>query len=91
MSKRKKGQEPSGKGNVSVVEDEPTLEELEAEKESEKEELKKEVKVEVKPSVSHSGDPTQLYLKEIGFSPLLTAEEEVHYGRLARKGDPDAR
>lgn len=36
-------------------------------------------------------DPTQLYLKEIGFSPLLTAEEEVHYGRLIKKGDMHAR
>lgn len=33
-------------------------------------------------------DPTSLYLKEIGFSPLLSAEEEVYYGRLAKKGDP---
>ncbi|UTW47650.1 RNA polymerase sigma factor RpoS [Bacterioplanoides sp. SCSIO 12839] len=32
-------------------------------------------------------DATQLYLNEIGFSPLLSAEEEVHYARLARKGD----
>ena len=31
-------------------------------------------------------DATQLYLNEIGFSPLLTPEEEVHYSRLARKG-----
>lgn len=36
-------------------------------------------------------DPTQMYLKEIGFSPLLSAEEEVYYGRLAKKGDPKAR
>ncbi len=36
-------------------------------------------------------DATQLYLKEIEFSPLLTPEEEVHYGRLARQGDETAR
>lgn len=40
---------------------------------------------------SESLDPTQMYLKEIGFSPLLTAEEEVYYGRLAQKGDPEGR
>src|SRR5579884_953174 len=32
-------------------------------------------------------DATHLYLSEIGFSPLLSAEEEVHFGRLALKGD----
>lgn len=31
-------------------------------------------------------DATRLYLNEIGFSPLLTAEEEVHYARLAQQG-----
>ena len=36
-------------------------------------------------------DATQLYLREIGFSELLTAEEEVIYGRLTKKGDIDAR
>ncbi|GIX21615.1 MAG: RNA polymerase sigma factor RpoS [Gammaproteobacteria bacterium] len=36
-------------------------------------------------------DATRLYLKEIEFSPLLSAEEEVHYGRLARQGDEAAR
>ncbi|WP_447529570.1 MULTISPECIES: RNA polymerase sigma factor RpoS [unclassified Vreelandella] len=37
---------------------------------------------------TQSLDATQIYLNEIGFSPLLTPEEEVYYGRLARKGDP---
>lgn len=36
-------------------------------------------------------DATQIYLSEIGFSPLLSSEEEVYYSRLARKGDGDAR
>lgn len=31
-------------------------------------------------------DATRIYLSEIGFSPLLSAEEEVHYSRLAQKG-----
>ena len=40
---------------------------------------------------SESHDPTHLYLSEIGASPLLTAAEEVHYSRLAQKGDEEAR
>jgi len=36
-------------------------------------------------------DATRLYLREIGFSPLLTAEEEVHFARRAQKGDGAAR
>jgi len=36
-------------------------------------------------------DPTRLYLNEIGASPLLTAEEEVYYSRLAQSGDEAGR
>jgi RNA polymerase nonessential primary-like sigma factor len=36
-------------------------------------------------------DATRLYLKEIGFSPLLTAEEEVYFARKAQRGDAAAR
>jgi len=36
-------------------------------------------------------DATRLYLNEIGFSPLLTAEEEVYFSRKALKGDESAR
>lgn len=36
-------------------------------------------------------DATQIYLNEIGHSPLLTAEEEVYYARRALQGDAAAR
>lgn len=36
-------------------------------------------------------DATQLYLGEIGFSPLLSAEEEVYHARKALRGDEEAR
>jgi len=36
-------------------------------------------------------DATQLYLNEIGFSPLLSPAEEVHFARLAQRGDPAGR
>ena len=38
-----------------------------------------------------STDPTQLYLNELSKSVLLTAEEEIKYGRLVQKGDQAAR
>lgn len=42
-------------------------------------------------SLQRSLDATQLYLNEIGFSPLLSPEEEVYFARLARKGEPAGR
>lgn len=52
--------------------------------------LEAEAKEEATVSVK-SGDPTQMYLGEIGYSPLLSAEEEVYYARLVQKGDKKAR
>jgi RNA polymerase nonessential primary-like sigma factor len=36
-------------------------------------------------------DATRMYLGEIGFSPLLTAQEEVYYARRTLQGDASAR
>ncbi len=47
--------------------------------------------VESKEDVPSNLDATQIYLSEIGFSPLLTAEEEVYFSRMALKGDEPSR
>lgn len=70
---------------------EPTAASLKKKAKEEAEDNDKDVVAEVKEPVPHSNDPTQLYLKEIGFSPLLSAEEEIYYGRLVQKGDEKAR
>ena len=36
-------------------------------------------------------DATRMYLNEIGFSPLLTAEEEIYYSRKLLQGDESAK
>ncbi len=36
-------------------------------------------------------DATRMYLNEIGFSPLLSAAEEIRIARAARAGDPQSR
>ena len=41
--------------------------------------------------VTDSKDATYLYLGEVGYCALLTAEEEQHFSRLALKGDEQAR
>ncbi len=43
------------------------------------------------PDAAGAVDATRRYLQEIGFSPLLTAEEERHFGRLVRQGDAAGR
>jgi RNA polymerase nonessential primary-like sigma factor len=44
-----------------------------------------------KQDTSKNLDATQLYLGEIGFSPLLSAEEEVYFSRRSLKGDVASR
>jgi RNA polymerase nonessential primary-like sigma factor len=87
---------------LAVGEDEgEEEEEEESEREVDTEEASAELEEEEKPgrqtreaaSEDHAlqADATRLYLKEIGFSPLLSAEEEVYYARRARKGEEAAR
>ena len=40
---------------------------------------------------SASADSTTVYLSAIGAAPLLTAEEEIHFTRAWRNGDPSGR
>ena len=58
-------------------------------KEDKKPQKKKEAKVLAAPgkNLSKVMDATQIYLSEIGFSPLLSAKEEVYYSKRALKGD----
>ncbi len=80
-------------GDLEETSDEtPTVEDDEAEAPEEAAEA------EEKPQTFAAGDipddqldATRLYLSEIGFSPLLTAAEEVYYARRVRHGDDEAR
>lgn len=66
--------------------------ELESAEEEEEEEKTKETDESLSFSATtKSLDATQLYLSEIGYSPLLTADEEVLYARRALRGDDAAR
>jgi len=48
-------------------------------------------KADAEPISAKQLDATQIYLTEIGFSPLLTAEEEVKFAREALKGNEASR
>ena len=70
---------------------------------TEVDESEKEVVLEEKPAASKTkktysagkrtgdADATRIYLSDIGASPLLTAEEEVHYSRMAQRGEEAGR
>lgn len=59
--------------------------------EDEETEIEDNKKEKVFAASKESLDPTQMYLREIGFSPLLSPEEELKYARLALKGNEYAR
>ena len=65
--------------------------ERELSKAEKKVEEKLEDKLSSKQDTSRNLDATQLYLGEIGFSPLLSAKEEVYFSRRALKGDVASR
>ena len=88
--KEEKLKELEDAGSVDVLpDDEEDIKEPEDSEESE--ESKKKVSYEPGNIPDGQLDATRLYLSEIGFSPLLSAEEEVKYSRLSLKGDEAAR
>jgi len=72
-------------------EDEESENEGESERETESSEDENEESTAKRDEPSVQADATRIYLKEIGFSPLLTAQEEVYFARRARKGDEASR
>jgi RNA polymerase nonessential primary-like sigma factor len=91
LSKKNKKSNAKGDENTET-EDVLILEEEDAEEETvEKEVTDDEKKFSPGTIPASQLDATRLYLNEIGFSPLLTAEEEVYYSRKLLKGDEAAR
>jgi RNA polymerase nonessential primary-like sigma factor len=89
--KKKKNSKVDGDDNTES-EDVLLLDEDTAEEEKSEKEVTDDEKKFTPGAISASQlDATRLYLNEIGFSPLLTAEEEVYYSRKLLKGDESAR
>ncbi|MHB1586546.1 MAG: RNA polymerase sigma factor RpoS [Acidiferrobacteraceae bacterium] len=84
-----KGLEPEEGVSEAAVQDDEAAEEVEVAEEVEEEAPA--VAASTHDDVSLQADATRIYLKEIGFSSLLTAEQEVHYARLSQRGDASAR
>ena len=91
QSKKKNSNNSKGNENAEP-EDLLLVEEEEVEDETVAKEISDDEKKFTPGAISASQlDATRLYLNEIGFSPLLTAEEEVYYSRKLLKGDEAAR
>ncbi|MGD8430097.1 MAG: sigma-70 family RNA polymerase sigma factor, partial [Ectothiorhodospiraceae bacterium] len=92
MAKKPAAEAEVQQESLDIMEDEFTLVDSEGEEmESPKAEGGKEESVSRRESHEPTLDATQIYLNEIGYSPLLTAEEEVYYSRRAQRGDEAAR
>ena len=86
--------EPEGAPPVEelLAEEEADTEVVEADEEEAEEESEADGKEQGAPVFGDAQlDATRIYLSEIGYSPLLSAEEEVYFGRLALRGDESAR
>ncbi len=91
QSKKKNNSNAEGDENTES-EDVLLLDEEDAEEETVEKEVSDDEKKFTPGAISASQlDATRLYLNEIGFSPLLTAEEEVYYSRKLLKGDEASR
>ncbi|EKD72984.1 MAG: hypothetical protein ACD_45C00487G0002 [uncultured bacterium] len=92
LSKQSSAEEAKQEKDLSVEKEDvlegPLQEDLEQEMLAE---IESESNIKEPLSGTRSTDPTQIYLSEIGYSPLLSAEEEVYYARLVQKGDAKAR
>jgi len=89
-----KGDLEPGSEGIDIISNstEDETDSISTENASEKKPEKKEKRVARRKEFSERDlDATRLYLGEIGFSPLLTAEEEVSIARRIQKGDQDAR
>ncbi len=87
-------QEQEGRTQTMESIDKDTIiDEIDVEDDSDVEKTKtsKSIKTTERDFTDGQMDATRLYLSEIGFSPLLTAEEEVFYSRKALKGDEASR
>jgi len=95
MSRTKAELDENDEVSEDFVEDddieEPQPEALNASRIAEDEEAALEEALSSNTQYQRKMDATQMYLGEIGFSPLLTAEDEVFYSRRALKGDKAAR